>query len=360
LFSPDRKVVQLHLGGGTPTFLLPEDLHRLLSHLFSSFSVSPDGEISIELDPREVTEEHLSILREFSFNRYSIGVQDFDEKVQKAVHRIQPLDLTASLYEKIRSDPRTVSINLDLIYGLPYQTVTTFSKTLKEVLKLRPSRIALFNFAYLPSLKTHQRRIEVRALPPPQEKLRILALAVETLSDAGYRYIGMDHFALPEDELLKAQEEGTLYRNFQGYSTKKGCDLIGIGVTSIGEVMGNYLQNEKDEVSYREKVEKGILPTFRGFLPSLEDRLRKEIIMELMCHFRLDFSSFEERYLLSFSETFSRELELLRPMEEDGLLTIDPEGIEVTPFGRFLIRNIAMVFDTYSSLEKEPRFSRTI
>lgn len=360
LLREDRPVEQLHLGGGTPTFLLPQDLARLLDELQAMFPFASDAEISVELDPRETHPEHLEVLFSHGFNRFSLGVQDFEPLVQRAVNRLQPLELTATLLERLRRSGKAQSVNFDLIYGLPYQTLESFARTLKGVIELRPDRIALFNFAYVPWLKAHQRRIDTRALPEPREKLAILTLAVETLMAQGYSYIGMDHFALPGDELLLAQENGTLHRNFQGYTTRKGCDLIGLGVTGIGEIMGNYLQNLKEEEPYRQRLGNRTLPVSRGFILSFEDHLRKAVIMELMCHFRLEFSSLEERFGIRFREYFARELEHLTPFLEDHLLELDPHGIVVKPMGRFLIRNIAMVFDAYLKQEPKPIFSRTV
>lgn len=355
-----RPVEQLHLGGGTPTFLPPKDLDRLLTALRNTFSFNPQAEISVELDPRETRDEHLAVLIHHGFNRFSLGVQDFDAQVQRAVHRIQPFELTAELVEKLRSYPQVLSINFDLIYGLPYQTLESFSRTLEVMINLKPDRLALFNFAYVPQLKLHQRRIETRALPPPQEKLKILAQSVEFLELHGYRYIGMDHFALPGDELLVAQENGTLHRNFQGYTTRKGCDLIGLGVTGIGEIQGNYVQNVKEEEPYKERLVQGLLPGTRGFILTWEDHLRKAVIMDLMCHFKIQFSEISQRFGIDFTHHFSQEIKKLTPFIEDDLLEISETALVVKPRGRFIIRNIAMAFDAYLLSESQPVFSRTI
>jgi oxygen-independent coproporphyrinogen-3 oxidase len=362
LISPSRPLVQVHLGGGTPTFLYPRDLDRLLERLFCLYPPAPDAEISVELDPRETTPSHLEVLLKHGFNRISIGVQDTNPLVQRAINRLQPMELTRTLVESLRSSGKIKSINFDLIYGLPYQTQETFLETLQAVCNMRPDRIALFNFGYVPWAKPHQRRIETRAMPEPREKLAILTLAVELLKTQGYCYIGMDHFALPGDELLSAQRERTLHRNFQGYTTRKGCDLIGIGITSIGEVLGNYLQNLKEEKEYQNRIEAGILPVSRGFLLSFEDHLRKAVIMDLMCHYRVLFSEIEKRFGIPFRSYFTREIADLKPFVENDLVEVTEDAIEVKPAGRFVIRNIAMVFDAYlreNSLSR-PIFSRTV
>ncbi len=360
--DPARKVEQLHWGGGSPTFLTPDRMIYLMKAVKDRFSFTDDAEISIELDPRETTPEHIRILREIGFNRASLGIQDVDPAVQKAVNRVQPLEsVIKPVYDSLKKEGFT-GINLDLIYGLPLQTPHSFQKTIDAVIEMRPARISLFNFAWLPHLKSHQKRIKEEELPVTETRLEIFALAVKEFMDAGYRYIGMDHFALPDDELSVSQENGRLHRNFQGYTTRGGTDLLGVGVTSIGEVNDGYIQNFKDLKAYQISLDEGKLPVHRGIIRSHEDRLRHRVIMQLICHFHLEYSEIEKEFGIRFTEHFARELEELREFEEDSLITTDQKGITVHFQGRFVIRNICMVFDGHlRELEaKGQEFSRTV
>jgi len=360
LIGKERKVVQVHWGGGTPTFIPAPLLKRLSDGIFSAFETADSPEIGIELDPRALTEEHYRFLEESRFNRFSMGIQDFDPRVQMAVHRTQSEELTFGAFSRLRKMGFN-SINVDLIYGLPYQTAESFRYTVRKITELGPDRIAVFNFAYLPELLPHQRAIRSEALPPASEKLRILEMVVETLTSSGYVYIGMDHFARPEDELTAALKNRTLYRNFQGYTTKSGCDLFGVGVTSIGQIGRIYSQNIKKLGPYMESVEAGGLAIMRGLRLTDDDLMRRDIITRLMCHFVLVKKEIEEKYSLDFDAFFAGALEELAPMQEDGLLEMFPDRIEVRPLGRLLVRNIAMAFDGYLKKEGETkRFSRTI
>ncbi len=362
LYDVDRPVEQLHWGGGTPTFLNHDEMRALMAKTRQHFKLhdGDDGDYSIEIDPRSVTVETISVLREIGFNRFSLGVQDVDERVQRAVNRIQPIEQTQAVIEACRAHGAK-SISVDLIYGLPFQTVESFRQTLDTMIALSPDRISVFNYAHLPNLFKPQRRINEEDLPSADVKLQILQLAIEHLTSAGYEYIGMDHFAKPDDELALAQQQGTLHRNFQGYTTHADCDLIGMGVSSISSVADCYSQNAKTLDEYYTAIEQGHLPVIRGITLDNDDVVRREVIQQLACHFALNFSQIERVFNLDFVEYFARELELLQPMAHDELLQFVPTGIEVTPRGRFLIRNICMVFDV--SLRKQgvqQRFSRVI
>ncbi len=361
LFDRSRVVEQLHWGGGTPTFLNHDEIRRLMDTTRKHFTLRDDdeGEYSIEIDPREATAETVALLRELGFNRMSLGLQDFDPKVQQAVNRIQSEEETFAVLNAAR-DNGFKSVSVDLIYGLPHQSVDSFQKTVEKVLQVRPDRLSVFNYAHLPSLFKPQRRINEADLPTPDQKLEILQRTNQQLSEAGYLYIGMDHFALPDDELAVAQREGTLYRNFQGYSTHRDCDLIGIGVTSIGVVGNTYSQNRKDTESYYAEIDEGKLPVFRGVELDDDDILRRDVITELICNFRLKFTDIEERNQIVFREYFATELKELKVMVEDGLVTMDEESITVATAGRLLIRNVCMVFDRYLREKSEQRFSKVI
>jgi len=354
-----REVVQLHWGGGTPNYLTKEQTEWLFNLIRENFNISPDAEISVEIDPRSVDFEYLKLYRNLGFNRISAGVQDFNPSVQKAVNRIQPYPLVEKVISQIR-ELGFSSVNIDLIYGLPYQTPESFKDTVRKTIALNPDRVAVYNFAYVPWLKPLQRRIDPKTLPQPRQKLEMLKIAIEEFTSAGYVYIGMDHFAKPTDELVLAQREGKLWRNFQGYTTKKGVDLIGIGMTSISMLERYYGQNYKTIRPYYFALDGGVLPTFRGIELNRDDLIRREVITELICNFRLDKGQIETKFGIDFDTYFESELEELKPMEEDGLLTLSSEGIRVTPLGRLLIRNICMVFDIYTKRRKERRFSRTI
>ncbi len=355
-----RKVVQVHWGGGTPTFIPARVLERLWKGIVERFERAPGAEIGVEIDPREVTDEHLDLFARSGFNRISMGIQDFDPQVQKAVHRIQPEDLTLGVIQKCR-DLHFESINVDLIYGLPYQTRDRFRDTVDKIVQMGPDRIAVFNFAYLPDMIGHQRAIPKDAMPVPAEKLNILEMVVERFTHSGYVYIGMDHFARPTDELCVALKDRTLYRNFQGYTTKAGCDLYGIGVTSIGQVGRCYAQNAKELGDYQRRVSEEGLAVFRGVLLTDDDVLRRDVITRLMCHFVLYKAEIEAQYGIRFDEVFADALEDLKPMEADGLVSLHSDRIEVHPLGRLLVRNIAMPFDAYLRKAGEAkRFSRTV
>ncbi len=358
-----RRVEQLHFGGGTPTFLSADQLARIVGALRERFPFAPDteGEYGIEVDPRECDAAMVARLRAIGFNRLSLGVQDFDARVQKAVNRIQSVEQTRAVIEAARR-VGFVSVNIDLIYGLPHQSVASFDRTLEIVIGLSPDRIALFNYAHLPHMFPPQRRIRAEDLPAPKEKLAILRHSVHRLMDAGYVFIGMDHFAKPGDELARAQREGRLYRNFQGYSTHADCDLVGLGMSSIGQVQDAFFQNLKNLELYQEAVFAGHLPVFRGYVLTDEDKLRRHVIMRLMCDFALSFAEVEARFGIRFAEHFATELRELAEMERDGLLVVNAEGIYVQPRGRLLIRNIAMVFDEHLRRRRtgDVRFSKVI
>ncbi|MEW8049473.1 MAG: oxygen-independent coproporphyrinogen III oxidase [Candidatus Thiodiazotropha sp.] len=362
LFDASRVVTQLHWGGGTPTFISHDEMRELVTQTRKAFTLLDDdtGEYSIEIDPREAQGDTIKLLRELGFNRMSLGVQDFDQRVQKAVNRIQSKDETLTVLQSAR-DEGFRSISIDLIYGLPFQSVESFSSTLDQILEVDPDRLSVFNYAHLPERFKPQRRINEEELPPPQEKLDILQLSIDKLSAAGYVYIGMDHFAKPNDELVLAQEDGTLYRNFQGYSTHADCDLIGLGATSIGMVGPSYAQNMRSLDEYYQRIDSGRLAVFRGVELKRDDRLRRDVITRLICHFSLSVADVEKRWDIVFKEYFANEIESLQGMAADGLLSIDDYEIRVLPRGRLLIRNICMQFDAYlSSKQSQGSFSKVI
>ncbi|MFO7593550.1 MAG: oxygen-independent coproporphyrinogen III oxidase [Pseudomonadota bacterium] len=361
LFDKTRTVDQLHWGGGTPTFISHDEMRELMRVTGEHFNLRDDdsGEYSIEIDPREVKTDTIALLRELGFNRMSLGVQDFDERVQKAVNRIQSEASTMAALSAARSEGFK-SISIDLIYGLPHQSVESFARTLDKILAISPDRLSVFNYAHLPELFKPQRRINEEDLPAPQEKLDILQNTIEKLTAAGYVYIGMDHFAKPDDELAVAQREGTLYRNFQGYSTHADCDLIGMGSTSIGQVGDSYSQNLKELEAYYERIDAGSIPVFRGYELNSDDKLRRAVITDLICHFDLEKAKVEQAYNIRFDEYFAEELKDLAGMEKDGLLTLSPERIQVADAGKLLIRNICMVFDRYLREKQNQRFSKVI
>lgn len=363
LFDKGRTVEQLHWGGGTPTFLNQAQMQRLMDETRRHFTLHDDdeGEYSIEIDPRTVDIERIGFLRSLGFNRLSLGVQDFDPTVQRAVNRIQSEAQTLGIIEAAR-DAAFKSISLDLIYGLPFQTVASFDSTLTRVIESSPDRISVFNYAHLPQLFKTQRQIDETALPLPEEKLRIFQHAIERLTDAGYVYIGMDHFAKPSDELAVAQREGKLSRNFQGYATHGDCDIVGMGVSAIGRIGNSYSQNERDLERYQERLESGDLAIFRGVGLNGDDVLRRDVINQLICHFELDTQAVESRYAIKFWSYFAAEAEQLNVMQEDGLLILDETGVRVQPAGRLLIRNICMVFDYYMNHQADDkiRYSKVI
>ncbi len=361
LFPRARVVDQLHWGGGTPTFISHRQMADLMAQTRRHFTLREDdgGEYSIEIDPREVQEDTIRFLRELGFNRMSMGVQDFDPRVQRAVNRIQTEEQTFRVLEQAR-EAGFKSVSVDLIYGLPHQSTDSFGRTVEKVIAAGPDRLSVFNYAHLPELFKPQRRIRAEDLPAPAEKLAILQQTIEQLTAAGYVYIGMDHFARPGDELAVAQREGTLYRNFQGYSTHAECDLVGLGVTSISMVGDCYAQNVKDTEAYRKRLALDRLPVYRGVRLSADDRLRREVITRLICHFELEYPVVERAHGIVFSEYFAAELQELRQMETDGLLVLEPTAIRVWPAGRLLIRNICMVFDKYLRERPVQRFSKVI
>ena len=353
-------VSQLHLGGGSPTFLNDQELERLLAMLRESFNVVPGGETSIEIDPRTVTPARLQHVHRLGFNRLSFGVQDFEPAVQVAVHRIQPawqvFDLVAASRE-IGFE----SVNVDLIYGLPRQSQETFARTLQQVSQLRPDRIALYAYAHLPERFKPQRRIDAQHLPSAADKVGMLSDALAVLMDAGYVYVGMDHFALPDDALAVAKRQGRLHRNFQGYSTQPDGDLIALGVSSIGRVGATYSQNAKTLDDYYDLLDQGRFPVVRGLALSRDDIVRRSIIMALMCQGAVLFESIELAHLVHFKSAFAAELERLEPLQSQGLVVVDDTGIQVTEMGWFFVRGIAMMFDRYLQADRDrARFSKII
>jgi oxygen-independent coproporphyrinogen-3 oxidase len=362
LYDPDRQVEQLHWGGGTPTFLNHEEMRALMAKTRQHFRLydNDEGDYSIEIDPRSVTVETIQVLREIGFNRFSLGVQDVNERVQIAVNRVQPIEQTQAVIEACRQYGAK-SISVDLIYGLPFQTVDSFRETLDTILELSPDRLSIFNYAHLPHLFKPQRRINEDDLPSADTKLQIMQLAVEHLTAQGYVYIGMDHFAKPDDELALAQANGTLHRNFQGYTTHADCDLIAMGVSSISSVAESYSQNAKTLDEYYAALDKDQFPVIRGITLNEDDVIRREVIQQLACHFQLSFAEIETQFNLTFADYFAQELSELATMAQDGLLGLDAEGLVVTPRGRFLIRNICMVFDvSLRAANTQTRFSKVI
>jgi oxygen-independent coproporphyrinogen III oxidase len=353
-------VIQLHWGGGTPTFLAHDEMKRLMDLINSHFKLLPGGEYSIEVDPRKVDRETVKLLAELGFNRMSVGVQDFEPAVQQAVNRIQSLEETQLVIESAR-EFGFKGISVDLIYGLPKQNVISFNHTLDEVLKLSPDRLSIYNYAHLPALAKPQRRIHESELPSADAKLQILQLAIRRLTDAGYVFIGMDHFAKPDDELAVAQRQGRLHRNFQGYSTHAEADLLAFGVSAIGKVGPTYCQNYRTLDEYYDALDRNELPVMRGLELTADDLLRRSIIQALMCHFELSIESVEIAHLIDFKSYFADELAALREMEQAGLLSIDSQWITVEPKGRMLVRVIAMAFDRYLRTDRErARYSKVI
>lgn len=363
LFDSRRQVLQLHLGGGTPTYLNMDQMQRLMTAINDHFNMMPkgQGEYGIEIDPREMPEGSVSRLADMGFNRISLGVQDLDYKVQKAVNRIQPLELSQRVVSEARSAGFS-SINLDLIYGLPLQTESSFTTTLETVIRsLNPDRFAVFNYAHLPQYFMPQRRVKEEQLPTAEEKLRILESSINLLTDIGYVYVGMDHFSKPDDELAVAQRKGVLHRNFQGYTTHASCDLVGLGSTSISQIGRVYSQNLKEINLYSDLINSGELAIFRGLTLNRDDSIRREIIMRLICDFQLDRASIENKFGLIFESSFDQEMNTIRRMVDEGLIEEKGSLLKVTPGGRLLIRNICMVFDWYlTNAQQKKVFSRTI
>lgn len=341
-----RRVAQSHWGGGTPTFLDPDEMRSVMQGLHEHFELTSDGEHSIEIDPRRVTMARMAVLAELGFNRISLGVQDFDPEVQRSIHRVQSYKETANVVDAARRFGFR-SVSVDLIYGLPHQTTERFSATIERVLELCPDRLSVYSYAHLPHVFKPQRRIDEKALPAPGEKLDILVSTIERLTAAGYVYIGMDHFARPDDDLAIAQREGRLQRNFQGYSTHAGYDQLGLGVSSIGAVAGRYVQNARRLDDYYAALDAGRLPVMRGFTMAADDHLRREVIGELMCNGVLDVAAVEAAHGIDFAAMFAAELADLDKLAVDGLVRREAGRIVVTPLGRLLVRRVAMVFDRY-------------
>ncbi|NYT65971.1 oxygen-independent coproporphyrinogen III oxidase [Alcaligenaceae bacterium] len=355
----DRRTEQLHLGGGTPTFLSHAELTQLMDSLRRHFNFTPDAELGVEIDPRTVSSDTLSLLATLGFNRTSFGVQDFDPAVQAAVNRIQPLDMV----EKALSDSRDAgfgSVNIDLIYGLPKQTLSSFDRTLDQVIRLSPDRIALYNYAHLPSRFKAQRLIIAADLPTAEERLQIFLMSTRRLLEAGYVYIGLDHFAKPDDELNLARLDKSLHRNFQGYTTRAECDLIGLGVSAIGKVGASYSQSVRSLNAYYQSLDQGQLPIEKGYHLSADDLLRRQVIMTLMCSMPLDYQAINQQYQINFVSYFAAELERLQPYQEAGLMVNNDEGLTITPKGRLFVRAIGMVFDRFLGKPTVSTYSKLI
>jgi oxygen-independent coproporphyrinogen-3 oxidase len=364
LFDRDREVIQLHFGGGTPNFLRPQELEEVVESVRSHFRLSAcaDRDFSLELDPRFIQDGDVAAYARLGFNRASLGVQDFDPEVQRAVNRIQGVEQTLRVIEDCRKAGFR-SINVDLIYGLPKQTTAGFERTLDTVLRARPDRLAIYGYAHLPDLFKPQRQIEAADLPSPEAKLGLLRLAVDKLSAAGYTYIGMDHFALPEDDLARAQAAGTLQRNFMGYTTHAQCDLVGLGMSAISHIGDSFSQNPRDLAGWEVALDQGRLPVWRGRRLDEDDVLRANVIQQLMCQGYIDIAGIERRHEIDFHAYFADALEKLQRLVEDGLATVDAQRIAATSGGRLLLRIIAMCFDRYltdSAAAARPRFSRVI
>jgi len=362
LFDSDRPVDQLHFGGGTPTYISDEQFCELMTIISEHFRLHEDdtGEYSIEVDPRSVNTHTIFLLRKLGLNRISFGVQDFDPSVQNAVNRLQTFEQSHDVINAAKK-ARYLSINIDLIYGLPLQSTTTFDQTLQKVIELNPDRIAIYNYAHLPHIFKTQKQINADDLPSPEEKLQILQLAIHSLTEAGYVYIGMDHFAKPEDELAIAQKNNELYRNFQGYSTHSNCDVIGLGMTAIGKIANVYSQNKKTLEEYDKDIRSERIPIFRGYTLDFDDQLRAEVISKLICNFYINLPMIEDLYRIGFNTYFTHELSSLKRMQDDGLLEIGENYIKVLPAGRLLIRNICTVFDKYLKGNDTPdNFSKLI
>lgn len=361
-YDKNRPIEQLHWGGGTPTFITHEQMSELMGKMREHFNLldTEDRDYSIEIDPRELREGTLAHLKSLGFNRVSLGVQDFDEKVQKAVNRVQPLEMTWDTLEEARR-LGFKSINIDLIYGLPFQTRESFAQTLKTVLELDPDRLSVFNYAHLPERFMPQRRINEADLPSGEDKLGMLEDSIRILTEAGYHYVGMDHFAKPEDSLAQAQMQGKLHRNFQGYTTHEECDLVALGVSSISQIGDTYFQNSADIEEYMSSIDDNQLPIKRGVILTDEDDLRRAVIKQLICHFELDFTQFDKAFNIQFKEHFADELASLNNYIQDGLVELGDRGIVVTPKGGLLIRNICMAFDEYLTRPQHSvRYSKVI
>jgi oxygen-independent coproporphyrinogen-3 oxidase len=359
--SKNRSVSQFHWGGGTPSYLSPEQMEDLFLHTRERFSFAPDAEIGIEVDPRVTNRAHLETLRRLGFNRLSMGIQDFQPKVQETIHRVQPYEMTRDLIA-VGRELGFESLNVDLIYGLPYQTAESFQNTIDQVLTLVPDRVAMFSYAHVPWLKKQQGSFQAH-LPEGKEKFRIFRAGLERFLDAGYLYIGMDHFARPGDELATAQQNRTLHRNFQGYTTKAGADLYGMGVSAISSIGEAYAQNRKEVPAYQDTVVSRGIATMRGYRLSTDDVIRRAVIGRLLCHTVIPKREVEREFSISFDEYFAMELGRLEEPRAEGLVELAPGEIRVTPLGRIFIRNVAMVFDRYlheQQMDQRPLFSKTL
>jgi oxygen-independent coproporphyrinogen-3 oxidase len=356
----NREVTQLHWGGGTPTHLNPDEINDLAKYIFKNFNISPNSENGCEIDPRELKKQHLEALRESGFNRISMGVQDLDERVQNAVNRFQPEEMTRKVISWIR-ELEFESINLDLMYGLPYQSVKSFEKSVDALIDISPDRIAVFNYAHVPWMKKHQELIKQEDLPDPEEKLHILKMTIQKLTDAGYVFIGMDHFAKPEDELSIALREKNLYRNFQGYSTHAGTDLYAMGITSISQIGNIFAQNFKTEKEYFSAIDQPSLPIMKGYSLNEDDIIRREVITRIMCDFELDFQSIESQFNIKFKDYFRWGLNNLKEMVSDGIIELYEYKLNITEMGRLLVRNVAMNFDGFIERKVDDgKYSRTV
>ncbi|HUL41539.1 MAG TPA: oxygen-independent coproporphyrinogen III oxidase [Burkholderiales bacterium] len=360
LFRDDPDVVQLHWGGGTPTFLNHEEVRQLMAAIRSHFRLAPEGEYSVEIDPRTADEETMAVLAQLGFNRASIGVQDFDPVVQRAVNRVQTKEETMRVIDGARGEGFK-SVSIDLIYGLPHQNIEGFDGTLESVIAMNPDRVSIYSYAHLPNRFKAQRRINEAALPDTETKLRLLGLAIERMTEAGYVYIGMDHFARPDDELTQAQRQGRLHRNFQGYSTYADCDMVALGVSAIGKIGPTYCQNFRELKDYYDCLDRGQLPIMRGIELTADDLVRRAVIQILMCHVALSKDAIEKAHVVDFDNYFAPELQELEGLEWRGLLALEERWINVTQRGRFAIRDICMVFDKYLRTDLEHRrYSRLI
>ncbi|MFB3909464.1 MAG: oxygen-independent coproporphyrinogen III oxidase [Candidatus Eisenbacteria bacterium] len=360
---PHRRLVnQVHWGGGTPTYQTSEEMRDLMSEIRRHFTIAPEAEIAIEVDPRVTSREQIDTLRDIGFGRLSMGVQDFTPEVQAAIARNQSLEQTVELYEYCRGIGFS-SINVDLIYGLPMQTVATFRKNLEQVVAMRPDRVAVYSFAFVPWIRGNQKKTDPATLPPPEVKFELFLQALEAFTAAGYRQIGMDHFALPEDELSIAQAEGRLYRNFMGYTVMPAADQVGIGISSIGNVRHAFAQNVKKLSTYYPALDEGRLPIEKGYELSVDDRIRQVVIASLMCNFEVRLAGIEERFGIDFRAYFARELEELKVPEEHGFVEVEADRVRVTQTGRLFVRNVCMLFDAYLAAKQasgQPVFSRTV
>lgn len=357
--AASRKTIQVAWGGGTPTFLTPEQIERLMGRIAERFPLAADAEVGIEVDPRVTTREHVRSIVRAGFNRISMGVQDFDPEVQEEIHRVQSFELTDGLVRWCREEGLR-SINVDLVYGLPKQTLAKFERTIDLVLQMAPDRVSAFSYAHVPWLKPQQRKFQEADLPRGHEKFRIFARLMERLCGAGYVFVGMDHFAKPDNELARAQASGALWRNFQGFTTKAGTDLVGLGVTSISSVADTFAQNAKDLPDWQASSHRGELPIRKGLVLTEDDKLRREVIHRIMCTYRLDFREVEREFGIDFDAYFADARERLRELAADGMVDLTPDGFALTSWGRVFVRNVCMVFDAHLPKAERPVFSRTV